>query len=766
VAVSFTYSDLIGLPLGNLGTAVSDWRTTVHNLKTLASDAQSGMKAKADKARWAGENATVTRSFVDKTAKEFKDLHAEADSICHVLEDAHTELVKIQTSVKKAVEVDAVGLGMTVQDIGGGKVRCFFTHVRGDTDQHTQDQLDAKQELESRINRHLSHAAEIDASAARALGKSTGNDAHNAGHATYASLNDAQAERALELAKKGPSMSDKELAEFNQLIKWNGSEKDGDFATQFYEGLGGPEKTLEFYAAMSIDGTDADATKTRLAAVAELQRNMGNALGVATDPDSARHLPSSWGAEFRKLGTQPIGWGPNEMNKPFGYQVLGGLLRYGNYDPRFLDPIAEHVAQLHKEDPARFSGNAPMGSKDIYGFNPSGKLGSGNDPLNSVLEALGHSPEASEKFFTDTPTAYNEDGTVKSGGSVGFVSYLDLFTDKDFDWTADTNDTNLLADEDKTKTALTYGPQALGHALESATTGRPYDGDDMAPAISHSPERAKLVSDIVDKFGSHPELIRHNENGEMDGSGPLYGMRESLGDIAAEYMADFQVTFAQTGNELFSPFGTSASLGPDSAQRFLAEVGQDPHAYAAVTSAQQAYTANVVNEVLNGDSNSTVADAERLRNVTHPGGVIAGIMSESRADAVLDYHSAADKEFNEAASDKQKWADRILSVGVGNTVGKVPILGDVVGWASSDIQDSIMKSIEQDSADQAETDASRKYTEGRAAVMNSAGAAVVAATRNGDFNSDTIQDLRSSAANGADDGYSAGSNLKRAGDAS
>src|SRR5260221_2264633 len=116
-----------------------------------------------------------------------------------------------------------------------------------------------------------------------------------------------------------------------------------------------------------------------------------------------------------------------------------------------------------------------MGQEDVYGFNPSGKLGSGNDPLNSVLEALGRSPEASEKFFTQPPTAYNEDGTAKKDGNPGFSSYLDLFTDKDFDWTVDTNDTNILADEDKTKNALTFGPEALGHALESATTGRPYD---------------------------------------------------------------------------------------------------------------------------------------------------------------------------------------------------------------------------------------------------------------------------------------------------
>ncbi|MEU0007365.1 hypothetical protein ABZ079_24565 [Streptomyces sp. NPDC006314] len=163
---------------------------------------------------------------------------------------------------------------------------------------------------------------------------------------------------------------------------------------------------------MSIDATDADATKTRLNEVQDLQKVMGYTLANATDPDHRHHLPDEWGAEFRRLGTRQIGWEPGQWNKPYGYQVLGGLLRYGNYDSRFLTPIAEHITQLHKKDPYFFLSNKPVGSPDTYGFNPAGELGTGNDPLNSVLEALGHSPEASEKFFTGTPTAYNEDGTV------------------------------------------------------------------------------------------------------------------------------------------------------------------------------------------------------------------------------------------------------------------------------------------------------------------------------------------------------------------
>ncbi|GHJ35988.1 DUF6571 family protein [Streptomyces sp. TS71-3] len=746
--MTLTYEDLLEADLGKLATAVSDWKNTVDGLKKAASDARKGMKAKSDSARWAGVNATVTKEFIAKTAKEIDDLHAEANSIYQILDDGHRELASLQKQIKQAVEVDAAHDGLRVEDIGNGKVRCYFPHIRGDSDERTQKELHARQHLESRINQLIAHASEIDATMARALRKSHGDDPHNAGRSTYDSLNDAEAERAAELARKGDKMSDAELRELNQLLQFNSKEKDGEFATDFYKGLGGPEKALEFYAQMSIDGTDPDATKTRLNEVRDLQKLMGLNLANATDPDHRHHLPASWGADFRRLGTQEIGWGKGQMSKPYGYQVLGGILRYGNYDARFLDPIAEHISQLHKENPTFFTANRAMGSPDLYGFNPSGRLGSGNDPLNSVLEAMGHSPEAAERFFTQPPTAYNEDGTVKHGGQLGFKSYLDLFTEDDFQWTVDTNDTNIEGDADKKEKALGYGPEALGHALEAATTGQPYDIDHGSAAIKHTEARAHLVNDIVEKFGEHPELIRHNENGDLDSveSGPLYAMRDSLGDITAEYMGDFQrAMYEEDNSSEFPTFGAAANLDGGHAARFLGEVGQDPHAYSAITHAQQAYTARVVDHVINGHSDSTASLDGRVGAAVAPGSAIAGIMSDSRADAIYEYHTASDKEFNEAAGEKQKWVNRILGMGFGK-VGEVPIVGAPVEWASEDIQETVMKSIEQDTATKAEQEAGDQYSDGRRAATDSAQSAVDRAlARNHHINSDTAQDLRQSA---------------------
>ncbi|MFF4843864.1 hypothetical protein [Streptomyces collinus] len=762
--MALTFKDLVEVDFGKLGAAVADWKKAVDGLKKSAESARTGMRAKSDSAHWAGVNATVTREFVAKTAKEVSDLHAEADSIYRVLDDGHTQLVALQKRMKTAVGDDASKLGIRVEDIGDGKVRCFFPHVRGDTDERTQEQLDSRQELESRINGILAEAAEVDGSVARALAKSHGNDRHNAGHSTYGSLNDAEVERAVELARKGDKMSDAELRELNVLLRFNSKEDDGEFATGFYKGLGGPEKALQFYAEMSIDGTSGDATKTRLDAVRDLQKVMGYTLANATDSHHAHHLPDDWGAQFRRLGTQQIGWERGQWNKPYGYQVLGGLLRYGNYDSKFLNPIAEHITQLHKKDPYFFLSNKPAGNPDTYGFNPSGKLGTGNDPLNSVLESLGHSPEAAQKFFTEAPTAYDEDGTEKKGDP-GFKSYLDLFTDKDFKWTVDTNATNVLADEDKTKAALNFGPEALGHALEAATTGRPYDSDATADAIRHSGPQAQLVHDIVDKFGENPDLIRHNENGDLDDeeTGPLYGLRGSLGDITAEYMGDFQRAMYQEdpSSDLFPTFGTAAALDPNHTARFLGEVGQDPDAYSAITTAQQAYTTDVVDHVINGSSHSTASLDGRVDAAVAPGSAIAGVMSDARAHAIYHYHTASDTEFNEAAADKQKWVNRILGMGIEKVGERVPIAGAPLEWASEDIQESIMKSIEQDTSNEAETQAGDEYTQGRTAALDSARAAVDhALAKNDTIDPDTADDLRRAARTSAGRSHSDGAQWK------
>jgi hypothetical protein len=626
--------DLVEVDLSKLGTAVSDWKSAVDKLKTAAENARKGMQAKSDRARWAGVNATVTRGFVTKTTKEIADLHSEANSIYQVLDDAHTELTSLQKQIR-AAHTEVQKWGISVRDYGDGTVHCVYPHIRGDADVHTKEENDAAVELEGRISRILSHASEIDSSVARALRKSHGSDPHNAGHSSYDSLDEAQVERAAELAKLGAKMTDKQLTELNSIMKWNA--KDADFSTGFYTSLGGPEKTLEFYGRMSLDGTEGD-DKERLALTRQLQRNMGTALASATDPDNKSHLPASWGAEFRKLGTQPVELYPGAPNSPYGYQILGGLLRYGNYDAKFINPIAEHVVQLHHKDPDFFMRTKPMtGGADLdWGFNPSGKVGAGYDPLTSVLEGLGHSPEAAKRFFSDdkTPTVYNEDGTVKKGAVLDYT-YFDELTKKDFDWPADSL---VHPGSNEAAHARDGGPDALGHALEAATLGYAYD--DPTPTLSRDATSAAIMEKVVQTY-SNPENIKDP-------------VSDSLGRMGAGYIDDLNWGLNKNRpDSLFAPTDPNghAQFGQDSAIKFLSSIGQHPDAYSEISIAQQIYATSALEAQVHGDR----INEPQAREIVRTGAEIQGILDQSRADQIQAEGLAKDAEYNKNLQEKTEW---------------------------------------------------------------------------------------------------------------
>lgn len=664
---SLTFLDVTEVDLGKLGAAVSDWKETVANLKTLADDARDGMLAKSDSARWSGNNAQVTRGFVTKTAKEFTDAHAEADSIWRLLNDAHLELVKIQKSMKTAVEVDAPNLGVRIEDVGDGAVRWFFPHVRGDTAPRTQEQIDAAQALGDRVGSLLAHAIEIDNSVVRALRKSHGGDRNNFGHKSYSSLDDAQQERAGELARLGAGMSEKQLAEFNAIMKYNA--KDSDFSTAFYQTLGGPKKTLEFYAEMSLAGTVGD-DKSRLELTKELQRNMGTALASATDPDNRSHLPASWQRDFRELGNQRLELARGGPVSPYGYQVLGGLLRYGNYDARFINPIAEHIVQTHHKDPNRFMSNKPLTAGDLnYGFNPSGKTGAGYDPLTSVMEALGHSPDAAKKFFSDeSPTVYNDDGSVNKNKSLDY-NYFDELTKKNFEWPPDSLQPVGSGSDEKVTNG---GPDALGHALEAATTGHAWDAAN--PVLRRDEDTTAIMKRVIEVYGADSDVQ------------PRDVMKDSLGRMGAAYIDDLNYStknFGGSGDELgraalfanSSDGSVRTDFGEMAARNFMMVAAGDEEGYKALSSAQQVFMASGL-AAFEGDRDSGTSFA-------HNSAKMHGILDESRSHFIREEFKGTEEEKNLLEEQKGEWRKFGVGAGVAGVVGvgSALVVGPAAGVA-------------------------------------------------------------------------------------
>lgn len=468
--------------------------------------------------------------------------------------------------------------------------------------------------------------------------------------------------------------------ELNSIPRFNA--RDADFSTDFYKSLGGPKEALEFYGRMSLDGTMGD-DKERLALTRQLQRNMGLALASATDPDNKSHLPSSWASEFRKLGTQRVELYPGAGQSPYGYQLLGGMLRYGNYDARFINPIAEHVVQLHKKDPYRFMDNKPMtGGSDLdWGFNPSGKTGAGYDPLTSVLEALGHSPEAAKKFFTDPPTVYNEDGTVDKDGTLDYRSYFDELNKKDFEWAPDSL---VHPGSDEAKHAREMDPDALGHALEAATTGAAWDAD--PPVLHRDEQTADLMQRVIERY-----------NVTSEGGPPHEVMKDSLARMGAAYIDDLNYSIMDwggTGDELgrerifgeSSDGSTRRSFGEQKARNFMMLVAADEDGYQTLSAAHQVYTASGLAS-LEDNRDDGIAFA-------HNSAKVNGILDESRAHQIREDFKDDETAQNLEMSKQGEWRKSLMTGAVTAVAagGTAMLLGPAVGVVATTVVPIVLES--------------------------------------------------------------------------
>ncbi|MFF7206346.1 hypothetical protein [Streptomyces sp. NPDC008141] len=672
---SLTLTDLVEVDLGKLGAAVADWKKAADSLKKLAGNADSGMYAKSERARWQGDNATVTRDFVRKTKKEFADAQAQARTTYQLLEDAHTELVGIQKKVKTAVGTDAANLGCRIEDIGGGAVRWFFPHVRGDTDERTQAQRDAAQALADRVAGLIGHASEIDASVARALGKSHGNDPNNFGHTNYDSLDAAQEERAAELAqrslklyKEGKELSEEELKELRTILKYNAD--DQPFATKLYRDLG-PEGALRFQAQISLDGTAEGGTQLQLAR--SIQDSMGVALATAQPK-----LGDEYTQELMKLGRSNLDLEMlGNRIEPKGYQVLGTLLRHGTYEKGFLDKVGNDMIAYEREmDGGAWS--RPDGSyagMKGFGLNADATGGGGWDPLTGLLEAYGRNPDAS--------TAFLQANVAGPGESMTNLDYLmgmgsDGKGEGARTWIPDAT-SPMTAGEDKV-----FGKDALGHALEAATTGMPFDHGPVSPHPEHTPERLAIMEKVVNSLAGEPKL--------MDDK-----MADSMGRMAGEYMPEINNTL-RLGDTFADLYGNPTSFNAVATTEFLDTVGRNPESYAEATFGAENYSATLMHQVVNNPDGFTGNPADNLKHIAYGTGTVEGILGGARHDEILTKGQLSDQDYNDQL---QKRADMFNTV-FGSTVGlateRVPVAGEIVTGVTETVVGEIVEGAERNTS--------------------------------------------------------------------
>ncbi|PWJ04625.1 hypothetical protein DKG34_27080 [Streptomyces sp. NWU49] len=710
------YEDIIDAPVAKLKAAADDWSEMAGKLDKLATDAADGMKAKADRAAWEGVNAGVTKAFIGKTAKEFADAAAEAKGVKLILEEGYAAIKKAKDDLVGIRDHEGPAAGIRVD--GNGRVTARNPLSENEAARHDPDYSELlreeKRNIESwqkRIDLIVDNCNDTDLALKNTL-EANVTDRKDFSAPTYTKLDQEEAARAAVLAAKGRDITHAELQQLNELLKDNSSSV--EFSKGFYGKLG-PEKSLAFFGQLSMDTYEyGKVDPERLKDVQELQRNLGLNLATASHD---REFTDKWGPELRKLGTERVPLAKHDYGGPFGYQLLGGIMRYGNYDAKFLNPIAEHVAQLHQKDPDMFAGNKMVNSPFKNPFNPSGVNGAGYDPATAMLEALGNSPEAAKKFFADPPTAYNEDGTVNHGATAdlgkdkdGEVidNYLDFFGNEEWESFPDVNS----LDQKELEASLDQMPDALGHALEAATLGYPAGHPDAG--VVRDADNAAVMQKVMEKYGADPGLLKEHHE----------AMADSLGVMGAGYIDDINWALAKNDpDSVFAPgknpdghidfADTADGNGRSVVRSFLSTLGQHPDAYATVSTAEQVYTRSVLEGTVGPDGKITEAIEARARAAVRVGAEVQGMLDQSRADQVEATNLKTHEDYEKAVAKRAGWIEFGATAGiaagvaflpataaVGTAAVLVPLATDTASGAAEQVIGQMVGDISDNSVDE------------------------------------------------------------------
>ncbi|MER7827753.1 hypothetical protein ABTX85_34935 [Streptomyces sp. NPDC096097] len=750
-----TYENVMNAPLGKLQTAVTDWTAMAGKLDEMAEAARNGMKAKSDKAEWNGVTAGVGRGFVDKTAKEFEDAAKAAKGMYQVLADAHATFKAAQDELKKlAAEAPAAGFRVDAD----GRVTAIPLPTEGERnaarhDPDYQQTLNtARNAWQTRINRAVEDAQDADDSLVRVL-RANASDEHDFSGPKFTTLDAEQVARAADLMKKvtgegGTARNVEALRELEELLDDNRT--DPEFSTGFYRTIGA-EGMLEMYSTMSLDATGlGPAGKDRALMVANIQSDMGAMLGLATHKDVPNHLDAAWTTQLMKAGRKEMAvYGG--VQQIYGYQALGALLREGKYDTEFLTSVGRDMVAMDRKDPRAWEFHTPYGLETVLS---QGQDGRGFYPLTGLMEALGNNPDAATAFFNEPVREdSNKDGIVtkddkpvsgQHGKDQGMVDYM--LDKKPY---MDSFDISRTGD-------LHPAQQAVGDALMAAVSHRA-PGDEDSPPVPHTKEMASVMERVVEKIGDKPELV---DADPKDPDGPLNGLSGHFGQMAAEYMPDIQAA-AENNSGLIKANGVMAEFDKSEMAGFLGAVAQDPDAYGAITNSQRAFTTTLINDVIAHRGEYDDLDAA-IHGAVHPGGQIAGILSEARVEGVYAENGHKQEEYVKGVEDNAKWINRAISAAGGKYLEMVPLAGDVVEWLQEDITESVVEGAKKDivektgDSDQA---AASAYVDAEQAAGASAAASVRKAAEGSGMSERTIGALAGVAATETTNGYGAGRDL-------
>ncbi|MEU3289031.1 DUF6571 family protein [Streptomyces longwoodensis] len=387
-----------------LDDAVTDWATLVRNLGELKKDAETNLHQAADKANWAGMNQQVSKEFIGKTAGEFADAHTQASTIHQVLSDTLGELRGYHRQLTTAVEN---GRKRSLSVFPSGDAFMVTSSVPPQTAAAGEpDRTADVTALRDEIQGILDKATESDNSAGTVLKALADQSELGFSDARYKDRDSAaaalkKADELARLAKKDPGeLTTAEFDLLNAGLKQYAN--DHLFAERFATDLGA-RGTLDLWTGLNDVPGAGDVGQRRHDRYDDLQKSLGLTLATASQSDSAGM--AEWKGRMVDLADKPVG---RAGGFPLGAQVMTNLMRWGDYDDRFLVDYGDKLIETEK----KFTGNGRHGAWSRTGGDPLlNRTGtdSGWDPMTGYLRALSNNPDAATEFFNDTFVTKDED---------------------------------------------------------------------------------------------------------------------------------------------------------------------------------------------------------------------------------------------------------------------------------------------------------------------------------------------------------------------
>ncbi|MGF1430395.1 hypothetical protein [Kitasatospora sp. LaBMicrA B282] len=695
-----TYDELANTNLSALDTVATDFEQLVRKWE-YDSDFQGDVVNPLSASGWSGPASQAAVGQLTQARTQIEAAFNETSAIAKALRDAHDQFVGCQNTLRQ-IQQDAQGQGLTISADGSQvtwPTPTDLPHNAGVHEDYQQAMAQAAGGISQRITTVLQQATDADQTAAAALAADTGTDQQNFNAAPVGGIAEEKADQAAtqaaSLAGQGDKLSNAQLAQLDALLKAHAN--DPTFTTDFYNKLGA-QGTLKFWGQLSESSTGTmQPDQARLDILKDMQGQLGTSLASATNTQTWPHLSDQWEAQLRAAGAQRIQLaGPDQYNyQPYGYQILGSILRTGTYDPHFLNPIADDVTQLTKKNPDMWAEAAPEPPCPDVKMNFLGN-GSGFNPVTGVLEGLGHSPAAATQYFQNADN-------------------LTFLTDSDKNPLLPDTTSRMPGDQ---AASLNDEPTALGHALQAATTGMAWDAPNGTQIPQHTDATNTVMKQVINTFGSNPSLLHG------DGA-PFAAMNGSVAHITASYMGDIDQAVNYPSGSKLTTFGPPLNLGQDptaqpNAVHLLDTLGRDPNAYGVLVQSQNGYMA--------GELHNTVHQPgvlnDNLNRVAEQGSRVNGILANARANAVAQAGWQSDAAYNTAIDNNTGIANTIYGMTLGKEVGSVPVLGPLANQQISGMISSMGSSYHHDSTAANVTAANDIITQGQNKTAEAVQAAV------------------------------------------